>query len=399
MEVCHQGNEAIMTMLLTYGADPNRIDHNKNTALDICTNTKMRQLLLSAGARTSGEHEFVYEQELHPKINKADVFKSGFLLPQQALVALNSYTGRAKKLKKYSKEIPSLFRTIVIGISPYILYDSHEFHTTCKGCLHGRSPYNPLGKGGEAKIVVAQSTITGQFFAARIADHVGECELGALQLLHCFVDHLHIGNKHYIIQKLHKGICLSELQTDDKTTIIHIMKSLLGQIRALHEKGYILRDIADNNVMIDPNTMEVYLIDFGHAIKKSSLVNGCAHNQISKLGTQLAPELEKEHFFGYSYSEQSDLFALGNIFSRLLSNVSFSSSADQGLEKIVKELHAKDPRNRKTAKYYLDLLENLPKYAIIDLRSFNSESFDVENRARNLRERALEILGKRLGIK
>lgn len=350
IEVCCQSNVKAMEILRAYGADPHLIDARKNSARDV-SNQGVCDL--------DREEPFEEAQKLHPKINKRHLFKSGFLLPHQAIQALNSYTGTVKKLKKYSLEIPSLFRSVVIGTSNYILYDSHQFFTTCPGCLNGISPHNPLGKGGEAKVKIAQDSKTKQFYAARIATHIGQYEIEILQLLNCFVDHIKVGKKHYIIQRLHNSIRLSDFTPSDDAVVFSILKSLFWQINILHKNGYIHRDIASDNVLIDPETLEVNLIDFGCSIKKPSVWNGFVYGTIRKIYSPLAPELERASLTGYPYSEQSDLFAVGEIVHLFLLKCSLPTR--NTLHQMLSTLTARDPKERKNAQYYIDFLESLPQ--------------------------------------
>lgn len=355
MEVCFQANVKAMEILLAYGADPNRIDARKHSVLDVC-DRKLISALKLKGALSAEEGPIEDAPQLHPKINKQHLFKSGFLLPKLALSALNSYSGKAKKLKKYCSEIPSLFRSVVIGKSRYILYDSHQFYPTCSGCLNGISPHNPLGKGGEAKVKIVQDSKTKQFYAARIATHIGLCEIEILKLFNYFVDHVQVGNKHYIIQRLHTGIPLFAFTPLDDAALFRMLKGLLLQIDILHKNGYIHRDITSDNVLINPETLEVRLIDFGASIRKPGFWNGFAYEKICKMCYPLAPELEQEALTGYAYTEQSDLFAVGNIVYSFLSKC--SPPAKNTLFQMFSILNAPDPKERKSAQVHIDFLDS-----------------------------------------
>ena len=73
--------------------------------------------------------------------------------------------------------------------------------------------------------------------------------------------------------------------------------------------------------MIDPNTLEITLIDFGHAIKEPNWMYKYVGNVTVKMNFPIAPEL-KNIPFGLCYSRQSDLFAIGMILKFLLERVS-----------------------------------------------------------------------------
>ena len=323
--------------------------------------------LRSFGAKRLGEHDFVPNFQVHPKIEPADIFSSGFLLPAQTLDLIRHYNGKERKIKKYDGRFPSLFRSILRGKFDYILYDSHAFFTTCEGCLRGLSPNNYLGKGGEAKVKIAQVVQNGEYVAVRISKKIGKYELEILKKMGLLIDYVNTGNKHYIIQKLLSGARLSDnlyyssfrlIESNEQYVIVKkIMIQLLLQLNVLHVNGYLHRDIASDNIMINPQTHEATLIDFGYAAKEPSYWNGYVYGKVSKFYLGMAPELSNCTFYGYPYSQQSDLYALGMIFEGIVEECK-SEPARALVQSVCKEMLAKSPQQRKNATYYLNLIEN-----------------------------------------
>lgn len=364
MEACFQMNVAAVGLLLRFGADPNRIDSFKNTALDICqlqplhkNHAIIHRMLLERGAQSSGEHSepaSATPENLHPKVNGAHLFRNGFLLPDSALQAVrNDPELRPTKLKKYTPEIPSLLRSVVIGRrSRYILYDSNQFFTTCEGCLDGCPSTNPLGKGGQAKVKIAQDCASGEFHAVRIARSLAPYELEILQVMGDLQDYVYHGGKHYIIQTLHHGQTLAAFQLasgpEAEAQLKQIAINLLCQLHRLHSHGYLHRDLAGQNVMIDPDTLAVRLIDFGFAIRSRDA--WCTWGVVRHWGMRIAPELE----LGRRYSEQSDLYAAAGLIVDLMS---YSRAEFPELVPILRTLLGSHPNNRGNASDALHQLQ------------------------------------------
>lgn len=406
MEASYQGNEEAIQKLIEYGADLNFIDNKKNTALDLAINrlgphnlTVQKMISLGAKCFTDldeqftilspsrlflSEHNFSLNVQLHPKINREDIFRSGYLLPNQTLKAIIDYRtnstnsnwaipirgigsrGKECKIKKYDEKFPSLFRSFLRGQSDYILYDSRAFLTTCEGCLRGISPHNYLGEGGEAKVKIAQIVQTGEFVAVRIPNKIGKYEIEILKKMNLLIEYIHTENKHYVIQKLLQGDRLSDYfysaafhnldSQKQYETIQEIMIQLLRQLNCLHTNGYLHRDLSPDNIMIDPETNQVTIIDFGWAIKEPNFLNGYIYDNISKLSLGMAPELYKPTKYGYPYSQQTDIYAFGKIFNDFL-KLSRSDQVHVLGEQIYQQMMAQVPEERRNAQYYLDILE------------------------------------------
>lgn len=120
---------------------------------------------------------------------------------------------------------------------------------------------------------------------------------------------------------------------------IFIIRNILSGVMALHDAGYIHRDIDPSNVMITSDG-KVELIDFGICKKLDSLGAGDQHltsaGQFMGKAAYAAPELvtgDVAH-----QDETTDLYAIGIMFYELLTgNVPFEGSTHEVLARQLKE--------------------------------------------------------------
>ena len=206
-------------------------------------------------------------------------------------------------------------------------------------------PINYLGQGATARVKKAQ-TISGDVYAARIAREnadsqmLSEMILKDLKKLHAVVVRSSTTTKRffaikkgsdkpvekrYHFLKLEKGVDLFDFTiphykgnpfsiTDRLGIILEIMKEL----KVLHDKDIIHRDIKPDNIMIikEKGNYHIAFVDFQSAVYVSPSKK--TYSQKEAVGTApfLAPELNvrsliKAQKNSRLYSKASDIFALG----------------------------------------------------------------------------------------
>lgn len=154
-------------------------------------------------------------------------------------------------------------------------------------------------------------------------------------------------NHYHVVSELLHGVTLSDIlegrdvdyngnhvhfatemihlhNTDPERFAMIIMKSVLSGLTALHDNGYIHRDIDPSNIMLTDDE-HVKLIDFGIAkrmgtldSKQDSLVDPCQKERLVGKMKYAAPELVKSDV---SHQDRTtDIYALGILFYQLLCN-------------------------------------------------------------------------------
>jgi len=97
-------------------------------------------------------------------------------------------------------------------------------------------------------------------------------------------------NKHYFVAK-HAGISLDEWLKKEQPshcTRIHVAICLCIKVNDLHQH-YVHRDLKSDNVLIDPKTLEVTLIDYGFSCDKTV-------SEISLAGSPFSLPLQQEEY-------------------------------------------------------------------------------------------------------
>ena len=172
------------------------------------------------------------------------------------------------------------------------------------------------------------------------------------------MDYFEVGEHFYIVmERPPDAVDLQQLvaengalQEKDAKTILRQLLSILWNVR---EAGLVHRDIKLENVLVNPHTMDTYLIDFGLATP---------HRQrpfTSFRGTmQYAPPewLEKEAYFG----EEAEVWSLGvtlyglltgkNLFTTvaevLLKNIEVPKGVSRNLKRLLRQMLCRNPLDR-----------------------------------------------------
>lgn len=127
-----------------------------------------------------------------------------------------------------------------------------------------------------------------------------------------------INNLAYIAMEYAKGVPLDLffVQYTYKTEfILHVAKQLAAGMQAVHENGIIHRDLKPQNIIIDPQTGQLKVIDFG-IVKSFTLENTVDTQMGTVMGT--ANYLSPEIAMGRPATNQSDIYGLGVILYEMI---------------------------------------------------------------------------------
>ncbi|MBI5417594.1 protein kinase [Candidatus Poribacteria bacterium] len=128
-------------------------------------------------------------------------------------------------------------------------------------------------------------------------------------------------NNPYIVMELLEGESLHEILKKGKKfsfmESVHIIKQLAGVLGYVHSCGIIHRDLKPGNIMIENKTNRIKLLDFSlsHIMELSEI-----KNDEEIIGTFGYMSPESTGIINKPVDERSDLYSLGIIFYRLITN-------------------------------------------------------------------------------
>lgn len=209
-----------------------------------------------------------------------------------------------------------------------------------------------LGKGGFGKVKLAQDVQTNEWVALKVVDvkakNINElrANFGYLEtevaLLHRITGRgVMVADPNPAVVKFHLIMQLEVGDTADTLRQRHDLINLNGRLiiaqnmvkalNTLHEKKFIHRDIKGANIIVNPFTNEVGIVDFGMVETTEN-----AKNDKNKMGTPgyMAPEVA---YGRSSYSEKSDMYAMGVTIAKWF-NLEVKLRKDSGIY-VVKEIN------------------------------------------------------------
>lgn len=112
----------------------------------------------------------------------------------------------------------------------------------------------------------------------------------------------------------------------------------------IEEHGIIHRDIREANILVDKSGI-VKIIDFGIGKIFNSQEQQMEDSLVSKINREGSDTLPQEYYAGI-YTSQTDMFYLGELLKRLLTNTTNSEAKDFSYEDILDRMMEKNPKNR-----------------------------------------------------
>lgn len=141
----------------------------------------------------------------------------------------------------------------------------------------------------------------------------------------------------YLQMEYIEGITIDKYIQNNEANIEKIFRSTIGAFVFLENNNILHRDIRPSNIMID-NTGEVKIIDFGFGKELDD-----SEDENSVLLNWPATEFPIEVLQDENYTQQSEIYFLGYLFRKLLSNDDVESFQ---FNNVLKKMCESDPKNR-----------------------------------------------------
>jgi serine/threonine protein kinase len=193
---------------------------------------------------------------------------------------------------------------------------------------------NPIGKGSYGEVYVGMDLLTGKKKAIKIMDKKNESiyenevyilnkisKPGCFRHIICLTDYFVYDEKVVIITDKIEGISLNEFLNENlnmnlkSEELIFIIFQLIYTMRYMHDKLNIAHlDIKPANIMINPVTLEIGIIDFGLGCEKKCITGGT----ISYMSPEYYERFIRRMTTSIDDGKKTDIYALGTIIYQLV---------------------------------------------------------------------------------
>jgi len=141
----------------------------------------------------------------------------------------------------------------------------------------------------------------------------------------------------YIVSRYVEGYSLREKLRDSRMSFEECTRLLIPIARALHhahERRLVHRDVKPGNILIDQETREAYITDFGLAVSDADYFHV---GVIAGTPSYMSPEQARGE--GHRLDGRSDVFALGAVFYRMLTGrkAFLGGTTNEILQQVVSE--------------------------------------------------------------
>ena len=248
---------------------------------------------------------------------------------------------------------------------------------------------NALGKGSFGKTVLLQDPFIDELFVAKKYEPDTDDEEIKARFYKNFLDEIKILYKlnhrnvvriynYYAYEELSTGYILMEYIDGQRIsdfiseylnsiptasiTIDDIFSQLVDGFQYIENHGIIHRDIREGNILVE-KTGTVRIIDFGigKIIKKGDTVTDSLGNEINRADSDTLPQ---EYYEGV-YTSRTDMFYLGELLHRLISNAGGIDVLDFSHSDILKKMMQKNPHNRYTS--FTEIKEAINKHDFLNM--------------------------------
>lgn len=209
-----------------------------------------------------------------------------------------------------------------------------------------------LGYGTFGTVKLMQNLTTGEWCAVKNNKNLGSTEqsiltneIKHLKLMGRFIGNLHYkkeyGRRDLIGMRLAPGISLFEFSQKNKNLSsinwLRIAKNIIEAVLQFHEKDILHCDIKPNNMIINPDTLDVTLIDLGASLPKKD-----AKEKINlTTDPYKAPELTDSYRISssYTYTVKTDIYAVGRTIAQVLKLIVLKVEHDKSWVWIVNNIY------------------------------------------------------------